>query len=270
MEIKNTVPEVTLKRIDRALAHYSRKLADAKRGKLDLIIQGDITAYLHHDVPDWSKAFGLGAEGADHEAQLAYVEQLFRGRKLTPAISVSDSVAPALLEIAFSRGWKVTDRSWMLIRPLSNIEPFADAKSEWVVSAVSEAELHLWSKTIAAGYTDDEAISEDDDLLHLGLARVEGTTCTLARTIRGEVAGAAMAALIPEESTVSLISASTLPAFRRRGLQQLFIRHRMQLGRDAGMEYAIVSCLPDSASGRNAIRAGFTVACERMLLKQQA
>jgi GNAT superfamily N-acetyltransferase len=50
---------------------------------------------------------------------------------------------------------------------------------------------------------------------------------------------------------------STLPAFRRRGVQRACLAARLDLARAAGCDLAVTSATPGGESARNIERAGF-------------
>jgi ribosomal protein S18 acetylase RimI-like enzyme len=91
---------------------------------------------------------------------------------------------------------------------------------------------------------------------HLYLARVDG-----------EPAGAAL--LVLEEGLAYLANASTLPEFRRRGVQTALIAARIADARAAGCEEVCSGTAFGSASQRNLERAGFAVAYTKAVWRFQ-
>jgi hypothetical protein len=57
-----------------------------------------------------------------------------------------------------------------------------------------------------------------------------------------------------------LFGDSTLPHYRKRGIQQAVQRHRLLLAQAAGCELAVTEAAPGGASQRNMERTGFRVA----------
>jgi GNAT superfamily N-acetyltransferase len=76
--------------------------------------------------------------------------------------------------------------------------------------------------------------------------------------VDGEPAGTG--SLVIEEGVGWLAGDSTLPRFRRRGIQQEVQRHRLHLASEAGCELAVTEATPGSASQRNMERLGFRLA----------
>ena len=88
-------------------------------------------------------------------------------------------------------------------------------------------------------------------------SRVGGLSGLLAR-VEGEPAAAAM--LLIREGVAMLAGASTLPAFRNRGLQSALARARLASAASTGCDVATMGAQPGTSSQRNAERLGFRIA----------
>jgi ribosomal protein S18 acetylase RimI-like enzyme len=71
----------------------------------------------------------------------------------------------------------------------------------------------------------------------------------------GVVAGGA--AMRIDDGLAQLCGASTLPAFRRRGVQTRLLLERLRLAAAVGCDLALVTTQPGSRSQANAIKGGF-------------
>jgi len=97
------------------------------------------------------------------------------------------------------------------------------------------------------------------------LARIaharEDTSMFVAR-IDGRVAGSAGLSVMetPRGRVGELYIASTLPAFRGRGVQTALLQARLAAARDAGCALVFVGARPANTSARNVERAGFGLA----------
>src|SRR4029077_5167416 len=85
-------------------------------------------------------------------------------------------------------------------------------------------------------------------------AEGKNTECYFAR-VDGKIAGGATVAL--RGRIAGLFGASTLPAFRNRGVQTALLEARMQRAAEQGCELAMSIALPGSTSQRNITRRGF-------------
>ncbi len=120
--------------------------------------------------------------------------------------------------------------------------------------ASTPEERELWGHIAARGFSDDE---------EPGVAQEEFGSLMAARRdsilvlgwIDGEPAGTG--ALGIDDDVAWLSGDSTLPQYRRRGVQQAIQRHRLQLAYEAGCTLAITESAPGSGSQRNMERLGF-------------
>ena len=71
------------------------------------------------------------------------------------------------------------------------------------------------------------------------------------------------ASLSLHEGIAGVYGASTLPAFRNRGVQTALLHARMAAAAAAGYDLAMTSALPGSASQRNIERQDFRVVYTR-------
>jgi len=97
-------------------------------------------------------------------------------------------------------------------------------------------------------------------------ADVPGFVYYLA-TIDGATAGVATMRLDGE--VAQLCGATTLPAFRRRGVQTALLRTRLADARRAGARLAVMTTAPGSKSQENGHRQGFALLYSRVLLVKE-
>ena len=122
------------------------------------------------------------------------------------------------------------------------------------IQKASASELDLWVLTVAQGFAEHFPVTQELlDVMRL-FASGKHTECYLAR-IDGRVVGGATLAV--RERIAGLFGASTLPAFRRRGVQTALLEVRMHRAAEQGCELAMSLAQPGSASQRNITRQGF-------------
>ena len=74
--------------------------------------------------------------------------------------------------------------------------------------------------------------------------------------------------VIPESGIGWIGGATTVPAYRRRGVQGALVRRRMTAAYESGCDLAVVTAVPSGDSARNVARLGFTLAyCQAVLTK---
>jgi len=95
----------------------------------------------------------------------------------------------------------------------------------------------------------------------------KNSECYLAR-IDGRVAGGATLAL--RGTVAGLFGASTLPDFRKHGVQTALLQARLRRAAEAGCEMAVSLAQPGSVSQRNIMRQGFRVLYTRVKFEREA
>jgi GNAT superfamily N-acetyltransferase len=90
------------------------------------------------------------------------------------------------------------------------------------------------------------------------------TACCYLAFVNDEIAGGA--AVSAQHGVCGLFGASTLPAFRRRGVQSALLATRLAWAREKGCDLAVSITQPGSISHRNIERSGFRVAYTRTKL----
>jgi GNAT superfamily N-acetyltransferase len=93
-----------------------------------------------------------------------------------------------------------------------------------------------------------------------------GVECYLAR-VEGKVAGGATLAI--RDGVAGLFGASTLPAFRKRGVQTALLHARLERAAEAGCDLAVCLAQPGSSSERNIVRRRFTVLYTRVKFEKE-
>lgn len=135
------------------------------------------------------------------------------------------------------------------------------AASSLHVREVTETEHELWARTAGEGWSSESReLADFVESFGAVITRADAVHCFLAERDGQPIAAAAMAL---DDSVALLAGASTVPAARRRGAQQLLLEHRLRFAAERGADLAMVVTAPGSASQRNAERQGFRVAYSR-------
>ncbi len=229
-----------------------------------LSIAGGVAIFAGAGFPV-NKASGLGFSGAITAEEIDQIEAFFRERGIQPWIEVCPLAHRSLQTLLQQRGY----------RPESTLNVLALALKDWTAAPASaiqvrEArpdEAQLWLQTVAEGFAGDgsrpEAMRIIEPSWHSATA-----TCFLA-WLDGQPAGGG--ALFVQQGVAGLGSASTRPAFRRRGVQTALLQFRLQRAQTIGCDLAMTITAPGSASQRNIERAGFRLAYARtVMVKERA
>ena len=209
-----------------------------------------------------TEAKGMGMAGLVTAEELEAMERVFSGRGVPAKVMVCPLADPSLLDGLGSRGYRPVGFEDVLYRPLDQSEafpPLGDIPVAWA----GLDEFELFGQTIARGFVVPEEPSPE--LLEItAMSRcVEGMRGLLAR-VDGEPAGAA--SMLIRNGLAVLAGASTLPAYRNRGIQTGLAHARLAHAAAAGCELATMGAAPGSTSHRNAERLGFRVAYSKLVL----
>jgi GNAT superfamily N-acetyltransferase len=142
----------------------------------------------------------------------------------------------------------------------------SEPPSGLVIEQVDHGQIDLWTLTVSQGFAEKvPVIPEIVDVMKI-FALSPGVECYLAR-VDGKVAGGGTLAI--RDGVAGLFGASTLPVFRRRGVQTALLRARLARAAEAGCDLAVCLAQPGSTSQRNIVRRGFTVLYTRVKLEKE-
>lgn len=131
------------------------------------------------------------------------------------------------------------------------------------VRAATPDESKLWTVTVAQGFAEHFPVTQPIlDVMEGFYYRA--TACCFLAFVNGAVAGGT--AVSAGGGVCGLFGASTLPAFRCRGVQSALLATRLAWAREKGCDLAVSIAEPGSVSHRNIERSGFRVAYTRTKL----
>ncbi len=207
-----------------------------------------------------TQTFGLGVFEDVTPAALDEIERFFGKHGAAVNHEVSPLAGVPALDLLCSCGYRPIELSSVVWQAVA--KPAAPPRAAEIrVRAIGPDEAEIWAQTSARGWVSDHPEFEDL-LLDFGkiLTAREDLTCFLAK-IEGEPAAAGVLSI---HAGVALFAgSSTVPAFRRRGLQAALLEARMQLAVERGCDLAMMVAEAGSGSQRNAERQGFRIAYTR-------
>ena len=204
---------------------------------------------------------GLGMAGPIDDAAFARLEAACAARGLGVEIDLCPHADPGLLPLLARRGYAVNAFSNTYARTLDDVRDTAAPASIEILQGTAAAGLFV--EASVEGFS-VQAQQRPRELL-AALARIaqarEDTSLFVAR-VDGRAAGSAGLSVMdtPLGRVGELYIASTLPAFRGRGVQAALLQARLAAARDAGCALAFVGARPANTSARNTERAGFGLA----------
>lgn len=212
-----------------------------------------------------NEAVGLGMNDPVPGDDLARLENFYHERGADAILSLCPFADHSLLAGLGKRGWHVTEFENLFILELSGSaarkvkawEPAPDADAAVEVRVCMPEERAIWAQVAAQAFSDADIPERGHEEFGRIMAEREEAILVLA-WVDGEPAGTG--SLVIDEGVGWLAGDSTLPKFRRRGIQQEIQRHRLQLAIEAGCELAVTESEPGSVSQRNMERHGFRLA----------
>lgn len=220
-------------------------------------IAGGYALYAGPNSP-LTQGVAMALDGPTTESEFDRLESFYRGRKEPVRAEMCPLADPSFLAQFGSRGYRVTEFSNVMARPLAGEESAAIANDP-AASGVTMQRLfadgaQLWGSTVANGFAErPPSIPEIVELMKT-FALIPSVECFLAR-VNGEVAGGGAVSFCDDVAV--LFAASTLPAFRGRGVQTALLRKRLERAMEAGSALAVCVAPPGSTSQRNIARHGF-------------
>lgn len=206
---------------------------------------------------------GVGTSRPLREDDLQIVDEFYGSRGLTPRLELHPLVAERDARLVARWGYAPEQQMTMLER---EIGPDAVLPLGFVLETLTTRKPE-WTDLIVAGLAD--CVPETD----LAIARRTAYVCAsaasslLAVRLDGKLAGGA--ALGVTGDAAFLFCASTLPAYRRRGVHAVLIAARLAIGRSRGATFAFMTAAPGSIALANAQAAGFTASYTRQRLRKR-
>jgi GNAT superfamily N-acetyltransferase len=200
-----------------------------------------------------TQAVGLGLHGPVSVEEFDQLEHFYFSRNEPVRVETCPLADSTLFEKYKERGYFVTEFSNVMICPAQDgVGPLASGEID--IRLAKPEELDLWVMTVAQGFAENYPVTHELLNVMKMFAIAKGTECYLAR-IDGRVAGGATLAI--RGRIAGLFGASTLPEFRKRGVQTALLHHRLHRAAEARCDLAMSLAQPGSHSQRNITRLGF-------------
>lgn len=200
-----------------------------------------------------TQAVGLGLNGVVSTEDFDRLGEFYFGRNEPVRVETCPLADASLIEHYRERGYHVSEFSNVMVRPVEKAGR-ATIPAEIDITRVADGEIDLWTLAVAQGFAEHFPVTQELlDVMRL-FASGKNTESYLAR-IEGKVAGGAT--LAARGRIAGLFGASTLPAYRKRGVQTALLEMRMARAAELGCELAMSLAQPGSASQRNITRRGF-------------
>jgi hypothetical protein len=212
-----------------------------------------------------TQAVALGLNGPVTKEDFDQLEDFYFSRKEAVRVETCPMADPSLLEFYAERGYRVTEFSNVMARPVdpASLGPVSDTVE---IRRAAAEEIDLWTLTVCQGFAEHFPVTQELLSIMKMFAMGRSMETYLAR-IGGRVVGGA--ALSLRGKTAGLFGASTLPEFRNRGVQTALLHSRMNRAAETGCDLAVSLALPGSHSQRNITRLGLRTLYTRVKFERQ-
>jgi GNAT superfamily N-acetyltransferase len=211
-----------------------------------------------------NRGIGVSLDDLDDD-QLDELESFFTAAGVPPSLEVASWAPATLLARLATRGYAVSWFRNVYVAALEDRPPPVQQPAI-TIDEVTDETLEQWLEVLRVGneITTADAAAISDEWARAS-HRVAGATDYLASR-DGTAVGCG--SVIRESGIGWIGGATTVPAFRRRGVQGALVRQRVIAAYESGCELALVTALPSGDSARNVARLGFTLAyCQAVLTK---
>ena len=231
-------------------------------------IAGGFAIYCGANSPT-TQAVGMGLDGPVSEEEFDRLENFYRSRGEAVRVETCPLANASLIGHFGKRGYRVTEFSNVMALPLDGWQGSQNQSEPprgLVIEQVDHGQIDLWTLTVSQGFAEKgPVIPEIVDVMKM-FALSPGVECYLAR-VDGKVAGGGTLAI--RDGVAGLFGASTLPAFRRRGVQAALLHARLERAAEVACDLAVSLAQPGSTSQRNIERKGFTVLYTRVKFEKE-
>ena len=231
-------------------------------------IAGGFAIYCGANSPT-TQAVGMGLSGAVSEEGFDRLEHFYRSRKEPVRVETCPLADHSFIEQFGKRGYRVTEFSnvmALLLDGTRSAQSWPGPPAGMTVEKVGHEETELWTLTVAQGFSGTFPVTPEILEVMKMFALGSSAECYLAR-IDGAVAGGGTLAIC--DGVAGLFGASTLPAFRGRGVQTALLHARLSRAAAAGCDLAVSLALPGSTSQRNIVRQEFSVLYTRVKVEKE-
>lgn len=228
----SSTPELS-RRLERAEGHACAMFAEASRrlrpeGGAEWMECGGAYAAFNGIESPATQTFGLGIFEELNAATLDTIERFFFERGAPVLHEVSPFAGVAALGLLCERGYRPTELSNVMYRPV--VAPSAEDRGNVRARVVRSDEESLWAEVLAKGWR-----HEHPELVECFAANgAISTECEGSVRFLAEVNGKPGAAgtLLVHNGVGLFGGAATVPEMRRRGLQAALIEARIQYAFD--------------------------------------
>ena len=269
-------PRPLAERIDRAemrlvhdIAATIARRSQADAGTLITPVAGGLAVFGAAGSPV-NKVIGVGYDASLDLDALDEVERAWQARGEPVRVELSTLADPSLAPALTARGYRLTGFENVMGRRVGPGDR-AVPPHRWRVTELDPRDWRTWLDVALDGFAEPDGSAPGEevyprDALEAVFADVAATPGLRRYLLDVDGVPAGAASLRVDDGLAQLAGATTLPAFRRRGIQAALLRHRLAEAAVAACDLAVVTVQPGSKSHANAARQGFCLLYARAVL----
>ena len=246
-------------------------------------IMGGVMSYL--EPGSWAnQACGVGLNGPVTEDDIERLVAYYTTRGVEPRVELAQFADASLIAGLGRRGFDLRQFETVLARPIDLTEdmmakmlgdwPRDDAGNRLVIERVEpddEAMVLESFRVSMSGFMPPGYVPSEAEIgMHRKIVAHPHSEYLVAR-FGSDVVGAG-GVEYPRDDEIPvgvLFGVSVLTKFRRRGVQQAMILHRVREAQQRGARVAIIHSLPGASTDRNAMRLGFAPSYTKVVLAKR-
>jgi GNAT superfamily N-acetyltransferase len=231
-------------------------------------IAGGFAVYCGANSPV-TQAVGLGLDGPVNDEEFDALERFYASRKEPVRVETSPLADTTLIEQFGKRRYRVSEFTNVMARSTSETRLSSAAREAGdgiTVERVAREHIDLWNLTVAQGFAEHHPVTQEILDVMRAFASAPQVECYLAR-VNGAVAGGGT--IILRDGIAGLFGASTLPGYRKRGVQAALLESRIARAAECGCDLVVCLAQPGSTSQRNVMRRGFSVLYTRVKFERE-
>ena len=246
-------------------------------------IMGGIMSFL--EPGSWSnQACGIGLAGEVTDDEIDRFVAFYESRGVEPRAEVAQFADPSLVAGLGRRGFDLRQFETVLARPIDPHEavmdsmpgvwPTDEAGNELIIERVEpdDEAMVLESMRVAMSGFVPEGYKPSAGEIEMHRRMVAHPHSDFVVAKFGDAVVGAGGAEYPRDAEIPvavLFGVSVLNEYRRRGVQQALILHRVKRAQEKGAKVAVIHSLPGASTDRNAMRLGFAPCYTKVVLAKR-
>ncbi len=211
-----------------------------------------------------NKASGIGFADPLSITALDQIERFYRRKNVLPRIELCPLADDSLRALLAERGYRLEQFFNVYYRVVGGQRPYPiKLPPHTTIHQTQPDDADEWINVTTCGFESTTSPSQLGLEIQAPNFHSANSTCYMVRAGKKMVAGGMMAT---HNKISEFGGTSTLPAYRRQGLQTALLHTRLNMVREMGCDFAMVLTTPGTNSQRNIESVGFRLAYTKVVM----